>query len=179
MVIHHIAQDGINHRKDKVSVSTCNNIPIPIFGVPTSLQDDFLTPYNSEPIIAALYSELDNSADRQSSAFTALLRYTEALGESQFKQISKGCSTEREQNLYTMIKRQHEGSDGGRAYGTNEKISGRQPPDGVSFGVVPNTIINKLGKLMLWNVYFQEGLNLISFVKLVLDNIYTIIKIYL
>ena len=52
-----------------------------------------------------------------------------------------------------MISRQRDGYGGVGANGTNGKITGKLPPDGMSFGIVPNTIINKLGNLVYCSKY--------------------------
>ena len=148
LIIRHLAEDGVNNEKELISVACSNNIPIPVFGVPKTINEDFLANYNSDPIIAALYSELDNPVRRQTPAFDALLRYCDALGNSQFEEVSQRSSSERERNLFAMLRRQHDGCGEGSSFGATGKINGRLPPDGISFGIVPNTIINKLGKII-------------------------------
>ena len=145
LVIGHIAADGVKSSKDATSDATSTNLPAPIFGVPKTVDEDFLADYCSDPIIAALFSELDSATERQGPAYDSLLRYREALGENQFNEISQRCSSDRQRTLFVMISRQRDGYGGVGANGSNGKISGRLPPDGMSFGVVPNTIINKLG----------------------------------
>ena len=88
---------------------------------------------------------MDSAIERQGPAYDSLLRYREALGETQFNEISKRCSSDRQRTLFVMISRQRDGYGGVGANGSNGKITGRLPPDGMSFGVIPNNIINKLG----------------------------------
>ena len=154
LVIGHIAADGIKNRKEPICVATSTNLPSPIFGIPKTLEEDFLATYSSDPLIAALYSELDSAIERQGPAYDALLRYREALGENQFNEISQRCSSDRQRTLFVMISRQRDGYGGIGANGANGKISGRLPPDGMSFGCIPNTIINKLGKYRRFHQQF-------------------------
>ena len=126
-------------------MATSTNLPAPIFGIPKTVDEDFLAPYCSDPIIAALYSELDSSIERQGPAYDALLRYRDALGENQFDEISQHCSGDKERTIFLMVSRQRDGFGGIGANGSNGKIAGRLPPDGMSFGIIPNTIVNKLG----------------------------------
>ena len=146
LIINHLANDGVKSNKDAVSVATVTNLPAPIFGIPKTLEEDFLSAYCSDPLIGALYSELDNSIDRQGPAYDALLRYRDAMGESQFDEVSQSCSSDRQRTLFIMISRQRDGYGGIGANGSNGKISGKLPPDGMSFGIIPNTIVNKLGE---------------------------------
>ena len=145
LIIGHLADDGIKSKKDAISIATSTNIPAPIFGVPKTADEDFLADYCSDPLISALYSELDSAIERQGPAYDALLRYREALGENQFNEISQRCSSDRQRTLFVMISRQRDGYGGIGSNGANGKIAGKLPPDGMSFGVIPNTIINKLG----------------------------------
>ena len=147
LIISHLAGDGINSKKAAVSVATSTNLPAPIFGIPKTVDEDFLASYCSDPIIASLYSELDSSIERQGPAYDALLRYRDALGENQFDEIGQRCSSDTQRTLFVMVSRQRDGFGGIGANGANGKIAGRLPPDGMSFGIVPNTIVNKLGNL--------------------------------
>ena len=147
LIITHLADDGIKVKKAAVSVATSTNLPAPIFGIPKTVDEDFLAAYGSDPIIAALYSELDSAIERQGPAYDSLLRYREALGERQFDEISQRCSSDRQRTLFVMVSRQRDGYGGIGANGSNGKIAGRLPPDGMTFGIIPNTIINKLGNI--------------------------------
>ena len=145
IVIDHIVDDGIKNNKAQISSATSSNLPIPIFGAPKTLEEDFLAKYCSDPIITALYSELDSPTERQAPAYDALLRYHDALGDNQFNEVTNRCSSERERALFSMISRQREGFGASGSFASNGKIAGKLPPDGMSFGIIPNTIVNKLG----------------------------------
>lgn len=87
-----------------------------------------------EPIFAALYDQLD-IRNRDSFAFSALLRHREALGPDEFSKFSSKMEP-RQRNTFRILSQSYEDKD--------FHVVKKRPKDGVSFGIVPNQIINRL-----------------------------------
>ena len=87
-----------------------------------------------KPIFAALFDQLEIRT-RDQFAFSALLRHREVLGESEFSRLS-GQMEPRQRNTFRTLGQSYENKD--------FHLSKKRSKDGVSFGMVPNSIINKL-----------------------------------
>ena len=68
-------------------------------------------------------------------AFSALLRHREAMTEEEYNGFSESVP-KKSRNLYKILSQSYENKD--------FHISKRPPKDGVSFGIIPNTIINRI-----------------------------------
>ena len=68
-------------------------------------------------------------------AFSALLRHREAMSEDEYNGYTENVP-KKSQNLYKMLSQSYENKD--------FHVSKRPPKDGVSFGIIPNPIINRL-----------------------------------
>ena len=68
-------------------------------------------------------------------AFSALLRHREAMSEEEYNGYTENVP-KKSRNLYKMLSQSYENKD--------FHVSKRPPKDGVSFGIIPNPIINRL-----------------------------------
>ena len=89
---------------------------------------------NITPIIEALFDQLDVK-ERDQYAFNALLRHRETLGPKRYAEHANHVDP-RQRNLFKILSTSYEDKE--------FRISKKRPKDGVSFGMVPNNIINKL-----------------------------------
>ena len=94
----------------------------------------FLQKIDLKPIFAGLYDQLEIRT-RDQFAFSALLRHREVLGEETFARIS-GQMEPRQRNTFRTLSQSYENKD--------FHLSKKRSKDGVSFGMIPNGIINKL-----------------------------------
>ena len=90
-----------------------------------------------DPLVTALYGQLASSVRRE-SAVAALMRLRESLGRETFDRLSHSCVSPRDRQMF------HTATSALDHQGGAFHSSGKKPPDGVSFGSVPNVIVNRL-----------------------------------
>ena len=68
-------------------------------------------------------------------AFSALMRLREAISEEEYNKYSEKVP-KKSRNLFKMLNQSYENKD--------FHVAKKPPKDGVSFGMIPNTIVNRL-----------------------------------
>lgn len=86
------------------------------------------------PIFNGLFDQLEIRS-RDGFAFGALLRHREVLGQNDFESYIEKMD-ERQRNTFRILSQSYEDRD--------FHLSKKRPREGVSFGMIPNAIINKL-----------------------------------
>lgn len=86
------------------------------------------------PIFKGLFDQLEIRS-RDGFAFGALLRHREVLGQNDFESYIEKMD-ERQRNTFRILSQSYEDRD--------FHLSKKRPREGVSFGMIPNAIINKL-----------------------------------
>ena len=124
--IEQIAGNGIRHKSDKISHETMKLVP--------GIYAQEIHKIDLKPIFAALFDQLEIRT-RDQFAFSALLRHREVLGEAEFSRISNQMEP-RQRNTFRTLGQSYENKD--------YHLSKKRSRDGASFGMVPNSIINKL-----------------------------------
>ncbi|XP_059088939.1 TOG array regulator of axonemal microtubules protein 1-like [Tigriopus californicus] len=125
-VVQQMVDNGVNHRSHKISIETTKLLP--------GLFLPYLTDTDLSPLITSLYEQL-NVKQREQFAFGALIRHQELLGARQFAQLSEDANR-RDQAAFNAMCHNYEDRD--------YHIAKRRPREGVSFGLIPNHVINRV-----------------------------------
>ena len=120
-----VSKDGLQNKSNKVANETAKLIP--------GIYMPYLQETEILPNIQNLHAELNNK-ERSTQFFGALLRVQEVLGAAAFEGWKKQLHS-KERNLFRSMTMNNEDKD----YHTTKK----RPNDGVSFGMITNTTINR------------------------------------
>ncbi len=128
-IVSAVVKFGIRARQDKTFEETSKLLP----GIFLPYVDDL----SLKPIVLALFEQLDTPR-RRSYGFPSLLRHQELLGAKKFDELSEEVAIP-DRNAFQRMCRSVDEDFKMMVKGTK-----RRPRDGVSFGLIPNRIINRL-----------------------------------
>ncbi len=144
--LYYLDEKGIRHGNFRVSIETMKLLPgiyahdldvsheAETLDKQTHVAFVYFQRVNIVPIIQALHDQLDVK-ERDQFAFSALLRHREVMGQKRYADLANQVDP-RQRNMFKILSTSYEDKD--------FHISKKRPKDGVSFGMVPNNIINKL-----------------------------------